>query len=126
MKILLDTHIFLWSISEPEKIPSAFLQELESLANTCFVSSVSIAEIMFKSSIGKLDVQFDPLLEAEEAGLELLEYQTKDAIPLKDLPFHHRDPFDRMLIAQSMEQKLKIMTCDHKFAEYECDMLKLT
>jgi PIN domain nuclease of toxin-antitoxin system len=120
LNILLDTHIFLWSISEPKRIPKSFLLELESLANVCFISSVSIAEIMIKASIGKLEVNFNPIEEAENAGFEMLDFSGKAALPLKDLPFHHRDPFDRMIIAQSITNQLPIMTCDPLFSKYEC------
>ena len=120
---MLDTHIFLWGLSEPEKIPQAFRRELDSLANTCFVSSVSIVEIMIKVSIGKLDIPFDPLSEADEAGFEMMNFSGEYAGPLRDLPFHHRDPFDRMLIAQGLTRKLPIMTCDHKFGMYDCKLI---
>lgn len=123
MNILLDTHIFLWAISEPERIPKPFLAELEFLGNTCLISSVSIAEIMIKASIGKLDVTFDPLLEAENAGFELLDFSGKDALPLKELPFHHRDPFDRMIITQSITTQIPIMTCDQAFKKYDCKLI---
>ena len=120
MKVLIDTHIFLWAISEPERIPYPFQQILDSLANECLISAISISEIMIKSSIGKLDCPFNPVDEAREAGFEVLPYTGDDAIPLKNLPFHHRDPFDRMLIAQSLARNLPIMTCDEKFSAYGC------
>jgi PIN domain nuclease of toxin-antitoxin system len=122
MRILLDTHIFLWSISEPEKIPSNFRESIESLANEILVSAVSISEIMIKSSIGKLEISFHPVQEVHEAGFSLIPFTGEEAIPLKELPFHHRDPFDRMLIAQSLVQDIPIMTCDRKFSAYTCKL----
>ncbi|MGA0334415.1 MAG: type II toxin-antitoxin system VapC family toxin, partial [Kiritimatiellia bacterium] len=90
------------------------------------VSSVSIAEIMMKSSIGKLEIPFDPLSEAEAAGFEMMSFSGKDALPLKKLPYHHRDPFDRMLISQALVQDLPIMTCDRKFSPYGCRLMTTT
>lgn len=124
MKILLDTHIFLWAISQPERLPDKWRIELESQANQVYLSAVSVAEIMIKSSIGKLDVQFDPLDIADKSGFDLLDFTAQDAFLLKDMPFHHRDPFDRMLIAQAIQKRLSLMTDDAKFSFYECRLFK--
>jgi len=123
MKIIIDTHIFLWALAEPEKIDVAKRIELETRSNTIYVSAISIVEIMIKSSLGKLAINFDPVDMVEKSGFELLDFSAEDALPLKDLPFHHKDPFDRMLIAQSMARKYAIMTQDTKFHLYGCDLL---
>jgi len=120
MKIIIDTHIFLWSLSDPSLISLVKLKELETPANVIFVSSVSIAEIMIKASIGKLQIDFDPVELARQSGFELLEFTARDALPLKDMPFHHKDPFDRMLIGQSLTQKYPLMTDDSKIKLYDC------
>jgi len=124
MKILLDTHIFLWAISAPERLPAKWRAELESQANQVYLSAVSVAEIMIKSSIGKLDVQFNPLDIADKSGFDLLNFTAQDALLLKEMPFHHRDPFDRMLIAQATQKRIAIMTDDAKFSRYECRLIK--
>lgn len=123
MKILLDTHIFLWAISAPDHIPPDERWKVESLANTVCVSSISIAEIMIKASIGKLTVDFDPCEQVLRAGFEPLDFTGRDALRLKSLPFHHRDPFDRMLISQSMETGIPILTKDPVFRCYECRLV---
>ncbi len=123
MKIIIDTHIFLWAISEPDKIDIQKRAELETAANIIYVSSVSIVEIMIKSSLGKLQVSFDPIEIAERSGFELLDFSAQDAIPLKNMPFHHKDPFDRMLIAQSNARGFFLMTDDRKFSPYDCKLL---
>jgi len=123
MNIILDTHVLLWALSDPEKISSEKRREIETRANTIFVSSISIAEIMIKASIGKLKVDFDPIDAVELSGFEFLDFSARDAVLLKDLPFHHRDPFDRMLIAQSMANKYCIMSIDEKFSRYECKLI---
>lgn len=124
MKILLDTHIFLWAISAPERLSGKWRTELESQANQVYLSTVSVAEIMIKSSIGKLDVQFNPLDIADKSGFDLLDFTAQDALLLKEMPFHHRDPFDRMLIAQATQQRMSLMTDDAKFNLYECRLFK--
>jgi PIN domain nuclease of toxin-antitoxin system len=124
MKILLDTHIFLWAISAPDKLPDKWQFELESQANLVYFSAISVAEIMFKSSIGKLNVQFDPIDIAVKSGFELLDFTAHDALLLKDMPFHHRDPFDRMLIAQGMQNRMSLMTDDSKFRLYKCRLFR--
>jgi PIN domain nuclease of toxin-antitoxin system len=123
MKILIDTHIFLWALADPSRIKDAKRAELETLANTVYVSSVSIAEIMIKSSIGKLKVEYDPVEMVRQSGFELLDFRGQDALLLKNMPFHHKDPFDRMLIAQSIANGYYLMTEDSKFLSYECRLL---
>ncbi|PCI45411.1 MAG: PIN domain nuclease [Proteobacteria bacterium] len=123
MKIIIDTHIFLWAISDLNRISMRQREELETATNTIYVSSISVVELMIKSSIGKLQVNFNPVEIAEKSGFEMLDFSAKDAIPLKDMPFHHKDPFDRMLIAQSMARGIPVMTNDKKFNLYHCKVL---
>lgn len=123
MKIILDTHIFLWTLSNPDKISRDKILEIQTLANTIFISSISIAEIMIKASLKKLDISFDPIEMVDKSGFELLDFCARDAVLLKEMPFHHRDPFDRMLIAQSIANKFHIMSNDSKFKMYDCKLL---
>ena len=123
MRILVDTHVFIWAVATPERLSTTQLNELESRANIIYLSSVSIAEIMIKASLNKLRFDHDVIACAEELGFEPLNFSAADAVLLKDLPFHHRDPFDRMLIVQSMAQNTKLMSSDHRFAAYGCDLV---
>ncbi len=123
MKILMDTHIFLWAVSAPDKLSDRWRLELESQVNQVYLSAVSVAEIMIKSSIGKLNVNFDPVNIAEKSGFDLLDFTANDALLLKDMPFHHRDPFDRMLISQGMQNRMYLMTDDSKFRLYNCRLM---
>ena len=123
MKIIIDTHIFLWSLSEPSKLNSEQQTNLQSLSNTIYVSSISIAEIMIKASIGKLEINFNPVDLAIETGFEVLNFKGQEALMLKEMPFHHKDPFDRMLIAQSITYNYPIITNDSKFTLYNCRLL---
>lgn len=123
MKIILDTHIFLWALSDPGRISPDNIVEIETLANTIYVSSISIAEIMIKSSLHKLNISFDPIKMVENSGFEFLDFKAKDALLLKEMPFYHKDPFDRMLIAQSIANKYRIMSDDSRFKLYDCKLV---
>jgi PIN domain nuclease of toxin-antitoxin system len=123
MNIIIDTHIFLWALSAPEKLSAAKRSILEDLSNTIYVCAVSIAEIMIKASLGKLQFDFNPVETARESGFALRSFSAEAALLLKDLPFHHKDPFDRMLIAQSLADNFHIMSDDPKIAQYNCRML---
>ena len=123
MKVLMDTHIFLWALVDPQRIPEKKRSEIESSANFVYLSSISIAEIMIKASLGKLDIGFDPVVEAEACGFEILDFTGRDALWLGKLPFHHKDPFDRMIIAQSLTTGIPIMSEDKKFKHYDCRLI---
>jgi PIN domain nuclease of toxin-antitoxin system len=123
MKILIDTHIYLWMLSCPEKLSEIRKYELESPANEVFLSAISIAELMIKKSIGKIEISFDPINLAKQMGLEMLDFSWNDALLLGNLPFYHKDPFDRMLISQSITNKLNLMTDDSKLSHYDCKII---
>ena len=123
MRILVDTHVFVWAVAMPERLSAAKRSELESRANIIYLSSVSVAEIMIKASLDKLRFDHDVIDCAERLGFEPLDFSAADAVLLKDLPFHHRDPFDRMLIAQSMARNIRLMSDDRRLAEYGCSLL---
>ena len=123
MNIIIDTNIFLWALSDPLRISDTKRSALEDLSNTIYVSAVSIAELMIKASIDKLQIDFNPVVMANESGFALLEFKAEAALLLKDMPFHHKDPFDRMLIAQSIADNYPIMTDDPKIALYNCRVL---
>jgi PIN domain nuclease of toxin-antitoxin system len=123
VKLLLDTHIFLWAIADPGRLSATQRREIEDPINTVYLSSVSVSELAIKASLGKLSFDFDLLAIAEKSGFELLDFSASDALLLKDLPFHHRDPFDRMLIVQAQARDLFIATQDTTFALYDCRVL---
>lgn len=123
MKILIDTHIFLWALSDPGSINPGKLREIETQANQIFVSSISIAELMIKASLGKISIDFNPIEMADKSGFELLNFTAEDALLLKGLPFHHKDPFDRMLIVQSLANNIPLMSDDEKISMYECRVI---
>ena len=124
MKLLLDTHTFLWALSEPNRLSKKQIATMEDPTNKVYVSSISITEIAIKALLGKLELVFDPLDAAEKSGFEMLDFSAKDALLLKDLPFHHRDPFDRMLITQAISRKLIFVTQDSLMDPYDCRTLR--
>ena len=123
MKLLLDTHILLHALTEPERLARIRSDAIENPANAVFVSAVSIAEIAIKVSIGKLRVDMDLLSAVEDAGFEWLDLGPREALRLAKLPLHHRDPFDRMLVVQSQANDLALVTDDSKLADYDCRIL---
>ena len=123
MNIIIDTHIFLWALTEPLKLSDAKRSALEDLSNTIYVSAVSVAELMIKASIGKIEIDFDPVAIAQESGFDLLDFSANAALLLKDLPFHHKDPFDRMLIAQAITENMPVMTIDSVFDQYPVQII---
>ncbi|MBU0480689.1 MAG: type II toxin-antitoxin system VapC family toxin [Proteobacteria bacterium] len=122
MKILIDTHILLWASAEPTRLDERQRAALETMTNTIYVSSVSLAELMIKASLGKLVVDFDVVELCLESGFEILDLKGQDVLPLKDMPFHHQDPFDRLIVAQSMVNNYPVMTNDPKFKLYDCPL----
>jgi PIN domain nuclease of toxin-antitoxin system len=123
LKILIDTHIFLWMLSYPEKLDDKRRYTLETPANEIYLSSMSIAELMIKHSTGKMDIDFDPLDMAEQSGVEIMSFSGPAAMLLGSMPLHHKDPFDRMIIAQAITNKIPVMTDDSKFFNYDCKVI---
>jgi PIN domain nuclease of toxin-antitoxin system len=123
MKILVDTHIFLWMLSCPEKLNKKRRYELEFSGNEVFLSAISIAELVIQSSIGKIRIDFNPLEMAQEMHLDILNFSGAHAMTLAKLPLLHKDPFDRMIIAQALSDKLNLMSDDSKFLQYDCQTI---
>ena len=123
MNIILDTHIFLWLAADVKKVSKKHMHYIEDMGNRLYLSSISIAEIMIKKSIGNLNFDADILMLLDEMDIEVLAFDTGSALHLGSLPFHHRDPFDRMIISQAITGRYKIISVDRKFAVYDCEML---
>lgn len=119
--LLLDTHTLIWFIQNDKKLaPYASQQIMES--ETVFVSAATLWEIAIKMSIGKLDIgdEFDNMFPThlEQNGFTMLPIELKHFSQVVQLPYYHRDPFDRLLIAQSMTEKLPIISKDRFFDAY--------
>ncbi|MGC8714865.1 MAG: type II toxin-antitoxin system VapC family toxin [Leptodesmis sp.] len=124
MKILLDTHTFLWFINDSPELSNAAADLLESDVNL-LLSMASLWEIAIKVSLNKLTLPDDYELFIPQQiilnNIEILTITFEHLTIVSKLPFHHRDPFDRLLIAQSMSEKLQIVSADTKFDSYEVD-----
>ena len=123
MNIIIDTHIFLWLAADVKKVTEKHMQYIEDTNNSIYLSSLSIAEIMIKKSIGNLDFDADILKILDEMGIEVLDFSASSAVLLGTLPFHHRDPFDRMIISQAITNKYKLISVSKKFKLYDCELL---
>lgn len=121
MRFLLDTHTLLWYISGDQTLPKAVVNAISDLSNQCYVSVASIWEITIKMSNGKLEVRGGlPTIEdfLINNDFELTPITFEDNYQLAALSFYHRDPFDRMLIAQARRLRTKIITKDELFHSY--------
>jgi PIN domain nuclease of toxin-antitoxin system len=118
MNYLLDTHVFLWMLSAPDKLSEAAVKVIEDPRHMVFVSAVSAVEISIKSALGKLDAPSGLEGEIGSRGLQELPLTYRHGERLADLPGHHQDPFDRMLIAQALTEKLILITRDEKMRLY--------
>jgi PIN domain nuclease of toxin-antitoxin system len=122
MKLLLDTHALLWFIAGSAKLSASARTLIEDTANEKFVSIASVWETAIKVSIGKmtLSAPFNALFphQLQINGFDLLPVKVEHASLITTLPFHHRDPFDRLLTAQAIEENLAIVSIDEVFDDY--------
>jgi PIN domain nuclease of toxin-antitoxin system len=123
MKIIIDTHFFLWWLAFPEELTIAEKALLSDPKHTVFVSAVSIWEIVIKQAIGKLDVPTDIYKFIERNDFVALSFTVEHANFIASLPTYHDDPFDRMLIAQTQAEKAVLLTRDKKIHPYASDAL---
>lgn len=122
MKLLLDTHTFLWFVADDSRITPEIISLIEDPANEKFFSIASVWEIAIKISLGKLTLaktleEFLPK-ELQNNDIELLPALMSHVMRVAELPFHHRDPFDRLLIAQSQAESMPIVSADVAFDAY--------
>jgi PIN domain nuclease of toxin-antitoxin system len=127
MKLLLDTHTFIWWDGNPNKLSKVALDLLSDSKNQLFLSLVSVWEMQIKIQLGKLQVRADlGILVAEqlsENNLELLNVDLSHILTLSQLENHHKDPFDRLLIAQAHLEKMILVSCDPIFQAYDCPII---
>src|ERR1700676_827736 len=126
MKVLLDTHTFLWAIAEEEKL-SRRAQQIYTGSNDLWLSVASLWEILIKVQAGKLPLPepAGPYLvrKLSQNRIEVLPITLDHVLKTESLPFHHRDPFDRMIMAQGIEEKRLIVTADPLFGRYPVDVI---
>ena len=129
MSILIDTHVFLWGAGGGELLSASAREILDDPEIPIFLSVASAWEIAIKWSKGRLIL---PELPAEvirnavaTSGMSQLAITMKDALAVSDLPFHHKDPFDRVLIAQARNHGLRLMTANPILEKYDVDVIAL-
>lgn len=122
MRLLLDTHIFLWYITADPQLPAPFHIAIQDPANEVFLSAVSVWEAVIKYSLGKLSLPGPPedyfVRQRQRHGVASLPIEEAAMIHLARLPLLHRDPFDRMLLAQALQHDLTIVTVDGAVRAY--------
>lgn len=128
MRILLDTHIFIGAFREPHLLSRSARQYLDDPDNSLFLSVASAWEIQIKVDIGKLEFE-EPIRDIIEFqqrvnGLQLLPIELLHLNGLSQLPMHHRDPFDRLLLAQSNVEAMPLLSADTVFDAYDAQILR--
>ncbi len=123
MRLLLDTHVVLWQLSGEREL-SARAQEAITAADDLLLSVVSFAEIGVKVSVGKLDVPDDLQARIADSGVRTLGLSPVHGLAVSGLPVHHRDPFDRLIIAQATVERLTVITADPRFHAYGIQLVE--
>lgn len=127
MSVLLDTQCWLWMQAEPERFSSSALNVVEDLGTELWFSAASAWEIAIKYALGKLPLPVPPpeyvpsrMARTGTTGLPIVH---DHALRVAALPIHHRDPFDRLLVAQCQLERLRLLTADRHFAPYEVEII---
>ena len=127
MKLLLDTHAFIWWATRKASLSQSALTLCQDGDNNLLLSIVSLWEMQLKVQLGKLrfELPLDALIDEQQRvnSLRLLQIEPQHIYALSELPFHHKDPFDRLLIAQAAVEHLPVVTADPAFAAYEVSVL---
>ncbi len=121
MVLLLDTHVLLWTLDAPERLPEDVVAQIESPETTVYFSAASIWEIAIKTALGKIDFRYSPeeiAQAARDTGFVELPVSAAHGAKVAHLPLHHRDPFDRLLIAQTLLLPAQLLTADSTLVPY--------
>ncbi len=120
MRLLLDTATLIWAATAPDRLSRRATTALESVGNALAISAVSLSEIAIKNASGKLPFSSSDVRHAlKSLDIHILPYTGEHGFQLFDLPLHHRDPFDRQIIAQALAEGLVVVTPDESFSLYE-------
>ena len=127
MRVLIDTNIFVWFIAGSDRLNHQAINIMTDMNNELVLSVASLWEIAIKSSPGKLELlrPFDQLIpeQLELHEIDILQIELPHLLRIISLLFHHRDPFDRLIIAQSISENLPIITSDNAFQEYPVQLI---
>lgn len=127
MRALLDAHVFIWWAIQKERLSPTAIRLCEDGNNDLFLSIVSLWEMQLKIQLGKLQFKLplNDLIEAQQRinGLRLLPIRPQHIYALSQLPFHHKDPFDRLLVAQAITESLPLISADPTLSAYRAQIL---
>ena len=127
MRFLLDTHIFLWFVNDNPKLSDYLKDLIEDTSNISYLSLASLWEMSIKFNLGKLTLEpnYDEFIDREvtTSTIQLLNIELKHLTINATLPFHHRDPFDRLITAQSIAENIPIVTLDSAFSNYSATLI---
>jgi len=128
LNLLLDTHVALWAIADSPKLPLKARELIASPRTSVWISTASIWEIAIKYSLGRGDMPISgqaALRYFSESGYRQLPIEAEHAVAIEDLPAHHSDPFDRILVAQALVEPMRLMTHDATVALYSDTIIKI-
>ncbi len=127
MNLLLDSHTFIWWRDEPHKLSAIAFAEISSPINVVLLSVVTVWELQIKIALNKFTIKggLENAVKDEQQnnGFQILPVQLSHALHLENLPLHHKDPFDRLLISQAMVENLMLVSGDSKFSDYQVNLL---
>lgn len=118
-RLLLDTHVMLWWAATPDVLSDEARQQIESADAELWVSAASFWELAIKQQTGKIRMPDDLLLTLQQHGVRFLDITSDHALAVASLPLLHRDPFDRMLVAQAQAEQLTLVTRDPNIMRYD-------
>ena len=128
MNLLLDTHVALWAITDSPKLPIKARELIAAPKTNVWISTASIWEIAIKHSLGRGDMPIsaqDALHYFSESGYRMLSIEAEHAVAVEELPAHHNDPFDRILVAQALIEPMRLMTHDAMVSLYSDSIIKI-
>ena len=128
MRLLLDTHVLLWALSDSKRLPAETRDLIASADNEILFSAASIWEIAIKAQLARAEFGVDPetiIDAARETGFTELAVSAQHAAGVAKLPLHHKDPFDRMLISQALTEPARLLTADRTLGAYSKDLVAL-
>lgn len=128
MNLLLDTHVALWAITDSPKLPQRARDLINAPKTTVWISAASIWEIAIKYSLGRGDMPVssrDALRYFVDSGYRFLSVEVEHVVAVEELPPHHQDPFDRILVAQALVEPMRLMSHDASVASYSDSIIKI-
>lgn len=124
MRILLDTHALIWALAAPSRLPAAMRHAVQSAENEVYASLASAWEIAIKVGLGRLVFDLESMESTLAAsGIQTLEISLRHTARVAELPQHHGDPFDRMLVAQALCESMTLVSRDRELAKYGVKLL---